>query len=449
VQWVRSLGLEGLLAKHLPLGSFADPLGGIKKMSEEELGVVLSRFTEAVPAAVSAGLKKLKGRADTSFQVGSEVEEHINSKFALDGAFVGRFATLNDFYKGPEELIGTPNPKIQQGMEGEHCRRGNCKVEFTTNNYNVTTTPTLEWEFVVEPKVGFAYPHTPKDKKLWPNGKGWKGESGREPLDLIVFTVKSEVKLAGLTDPEVIAARLYTGPMFMLYNAGLRGFPDKDVKSLKGKDGKENRYETTIFAIASAITKLSKVTAVPTNRLLYRGLGGMILPRQFWELYPECQVTFTVTVTKGSAADILEKLKGTANDMTSANAFDLSTKYLLLELGAEIGEARSPVGVRVVKEAKQEGELVRMSVALPISKGYFKENLETYFHETVKKFCGDGHSVQIEEVADKPKDFRGGGALMSLDTQHPLIRACAIPICTLTFRLEIIHLVMCKLLDPC
>jgi hypothetical protein len=309
VQWVRSLGLEGLLAKHLPLGTFKDPLRGIKNVSETELSVALCRFTEEVPALVSAGLKSLQGRVSAG---PTTVQEHINSKFALDGAFVGKFATLDDFYKGPEELIGTPNPKILQGMKAEHCFRGNRNKSFTTGNYNVTTTPETEWEFVVEPRTGLQYPHTPKDRSQWPENCGWRGECGREMENLYQIMAKTEVTRAGLLKEEVIGGRLYTGPMFVLYNAVLRSFPDKDVECLKDKDGKENRYETTIFTIASAITKLSKVTAIPPNRRLYRGLGGMILPRQFWELYPECQVTFTVKAEGNAATGVLYKLKGAA-----------------------------------------------------------------------------------------------------------------------------------------
>jgi hypothetical protein len=110
VKWVRTLGLEGLLAKHLPLGNIVDQLSGIKTITEEELSVAVHLFIAEVPAVVSAGLKKLKGRAAS--QIGSEVQEHINSKITLNGAFVGKFATLDNFYKGPEELIGTPNPKV-------------------------------------------------------------------------------------------------------------------------------------------------------------------------------------------------------------------------------------------------------------------------------------------------------------------------------------------------
>ena len=113
--WVHTLGLEGLLAKHLPLGTFSDPLSGIKDITAEQLSAALHRFTAEVPAAVSAGLEKLKARAFAAARAGSELQEHINTKFALEGAFVGKFATLDDFHKGPEGLIGTPNPKINAG----------------------------------------------------------------------------------------------------------------------------------------------------------------------------------------------------------------------------------------------------------------------------------------------------------------------------------------------
>jgi hypothetical protein len=431
VQWVRSLGLEGLLARHLPLGTFADQLRGIQDMTDQDVKVALYRFMADVSVEMAAGLKVLRGRSTGATQPGSAVHVHINSKFSLDGAFVGKFATLDDFYKGPEELIGTPNPKIMQGMQTEHCVRGNSQREFTTGNYNLTTTPATEWEFVVEPKEGAAYPHTPKDKAKWPKGTDWKGKSGRESKDVEVILQRKQVTLAGLLKVEVIALRLYTGPMFVLYNAVLRGFPEKDVECLKDKDGKENRYETTIFAIASGITKLSKVSDVPKDRRLYRGLGGMILPRQFWEHYPECQVTFSVAVN-GAAATVLDKLKGDANAKLKETPnqvaiFDVSAQYLLIGLQEASGESQSGQGVRVVKEARLEGEVVRMSVALPFAKGYFVEKLEAFFQKAIRKLCGGGQDVRIEAVADKPKDFRGGGAVLGKTFSAPTV-ALKVPI---------------------
>ena len=49
-------------------------------------------------------------------------------------------------------------------------------------------------------------------------------------------------------------AQLYTGPMFYLYNAVLRGFPQARVKLMEG-----NTYTNTIYCIVSGIIKLSSV----------------------------------------------------------------------------------------------------------------------------------------------------------------------------------------------
>ena len=40
---------------------------------------------------------------------------------------------------------------------------------------------------------------------------------------------------AGLTREEVIAIRLFTGPMFMKYNAVLRGFPQAVIDKCKAR----------------------------------------------------------------------------------------------------------------------------------------------------------------------------------------------------------------------
>jgi hypothetical protein len=218
----------------------------------------------------------------------------------------------------------------------------------------------------------------------------------------------------------VVALRLYTGPMFVLYNAVLRGFPEKDVKCLwDDKTGKENRYETTIFAIASGITKISKVTQLPDNRRLWRGLGGMILPKQFWELYPECQVTFAVSVGQSAADAILAKLhlKDKA-DQTGAAVHDETRMYLrLTDTDSESEESSGALAemaklrLRVVKEARREGEVVRMSVALPLSKDVFQRKYEEPFLAAMRAVCGglgEGE-VWVEKLADKPQDFRGGG----------------------------------------
>ena len=283
-------------------------------------------------------------------------------------------------------------------------------MAFTTGNYNLTNTPVLEWEFVVKPRKGFQYPHTPKDKGQWPAGCGWRGECGLETIELEAFLarveVAREVTRAGLLDSEVIALRLYTGPMFVLYNAVLRGFPENDLRGLwDSKAGRDNRYETTIVAIASGITKLSKITEVPSDRRLYRGLGGLVLPKQFWERYAECQVTFMIIATGDSSAAIMSALRKCVSPSQGAPSgalekrresvvvYDIKTDYLQLSLPSEIVNEFGDIaksGVRVVKEPKQEEVGVCMSVALPVAKDVFKSAIERRFVEAIEALCGGG-----------------------------------------------------------
>ena len=151
------------------------------------------------------------------------LEAFINSKFVMDGAFHGSFATLDDFYAGAEKRIGAPNPNIREGMENEHCKRSNADEPFETSNYNFKTCPRLEWEFVVDPKSDVCYPHTPKSKALWRYGAEWKGDHGRDIIhleDLMKNPEVSEAKeRAGMEDVEIISIRLYTGPLFVLVSS--------------------------------------------------------------------------------------------------------------------------------------------------------------------------------------------------------------------------------------
>jgi hypothetical protein len=309
------------------------------------------------------------------------VDEAIESKMRLQAKFYLELkidsqtkyvsATLDDFYKGPEELIGSPNPKILQGMQAEHCLRGNRQKEFTTSNFNITTMPATEWEFVVEPKEGAPYPHTPKEKTLWPKERKWKGDRGRETENLEVFMAKKQVKLAMLLKEEVIALRLVSGPMFVLYNAVLRGFPEKDVECLKDAEGKENRYETTIFTIASGIAKLSKITTIPSVSRLYRGLD-CTLPRQFKESYSECKITFSFTLQSRDSC-FLRKVRSLDN------------------------------------RAALDGEIGTMSVEMSVSKNTFEMDEQMYLRSALSDLYDEIRDIRIQEVAEKPRSFMGSG----------------------------------------
>ena len=69
---------------------------------------------------------------------------------------------------------------------------------------------------------------------------------------------------AGLIDVEVIALRLYTGPMFHKYNTHLRfGLSVATDGGGAPPPQKDRRFVTTIHAIASALKKVARVTELP------------------------------------------------------------------------------------------------------------------------------------------------------------------------------------------
>ena len=236
VQWAQGLGLHLALASLLPAGDLLDELRGLRELPEERLGGLLRAFCARVPALVARGLRDLRAARPPAAAVG----ELLGSKFA--GAPEGRFATLDDFHRGLEAALGSPNPRVLEGMEREHCQRPNCRTRFRTPNYNVETYPALEWEFVVAPAPGRAYPHTPAvaDPGEWRGAdalgnerREWRGH-GREPAALDALAGLEDARRAGLGRGEVVALRLYTGPLYVLYNAALRGFPAHHAACLLG-----------------------------------------------------------------------------------------------------------------------------------------------------------------------------------------------------------------------
>jgi hypothetical protein len=70
----------------------------------------------------------------------------------------------------------------------------------------------------------------------------------------------------------------------MPINAICRNFPPETLEVLQGKTATEQRntLATLLFCIASGIKKLGQFTRLPANHKVYRGLGTMLLPTQFW-----------------------------------------------------------------------------------------------------------------------------------------------------------------------
>jgi hypothetical protein len=295
VQWLRSLRLDLEVALLLKQGDIFDGLSGLRGMTKEESGqhvlAVCKELTGRLQTLLMSKLETLRTQesgADSKVQSSGvrspralrPMSKEQFSKFSMDGSFERGFAKLQHFDDGSEKLIGRPNLKAEEGIWREHCESKNARNRQIFPNYNFEFYAEQEYEFVVCPNKGYGvYGHTPKDKDKWPAGNNWEGGRGREATDLKEVMQHNLVKVAGLKAAEVISLRLYTGPMCMLYNAVLSKLPKTVFESLQG-----NRYETTIFCIISAISKLSKTNNIPHDRRVFRGLGEKILLEKFWSL---------------------------------------------------------------------------------------------------------------------------------------------------------------------
>jgi hypothetical protein len=74
-------------------------------------------------------------------------------------------------------------------------------------------------------------------------------------------------QVANLRQEEVIAIVLCTGPMFQIYNTSLRRYPKEDFELFEKRD---NLFCTTVFALVSAVQKLSRFTRIPSWLLKHR-----------------------------------------------------------------------------------------------------------------------------------------------------------------------------------
>jgi hypothetical protein len=70
----------------------------------------------------------------------------------------------------------------------------------------------------------------------------------------------------------------------MAYNGIYRKFPASMMELLKGDDATtpDNTMATTLFCLSSALMKLGRHTKLPEDCKVYRGMGAIHLPSQFW-----------------------------------------------------------------------------------------------------------------------------------------------------------------------
>jgi hypothetical protein len=151
----------------------------------------------------------------------------LNTKFAaMKGAFEFQFGGMDDYHGGLEGLIGTPHPDLETIMRYEHCDSTYAKEEFECSYTGEEggaslTTACAQYTYVA---------YEPAKKKRTANGVREQGRDGWKLKDYMREN-SAFVKKAKITKVEVLALRLYTGPMYQWYNTLLRRrrlFDEKD-----------------------------------------------------------------------------------------------------------------------------------------------------------------------------------------------------------------------------
>jgi len=99
--------------------------------------------------------------------------------------------------------------------------------------------------------------------------------AGRNAKRLADLLQTHEARVGSLMPAEVVALRLYTGPMYVRYNTVLRAMGSSSHGRVF--------YSATIHIICSGLLKLSRVTPPPPGLIVYRGTGGMALGANFLE----------------------------------------------------------------------------------------------------------------------------------------------------------------------
>jgi hypothetical protein len=169
------------------------------------------------------------------------------------------FGGLKTFYGGLEGVLGPPAADLDAGMQREHCKARDSQVQFEATNYGTRSTSEVEFAFVSEPQPvlegslehrqrifdvvdGNSSHELNVDRDGWPSetylakfpDDSMEGKWRRTPRPLEEFrkhmAQHNERLVAAdhteLQMLEVVGARLYTGPLYIKYNAVLRGYPD-------------------------------------------------------------------------------------------------------------------------------------------------------------------------------------------------------------------------------
>ncbi len=179
------------------VGRGIDQLLRVSQLSPSDMLAASAAVCASIPQQSESLFKELQRSFAAQFEIQRLTTNEAN-KFNVEKMACGG---INDFHEGLTGRVGMPHLKFRDAMQQEHCEKAGCNASFTTGNYKITTTPKQEWLYVAGDETGHrvACPDLDHGRRIVPISELMK-------LKLAID--------AKLTDVEMLAVVLYTGPMF-------------------------------------------------------------------------------------------------------------------------------------------------------------------------------------------------------------------------------------------
>ena len=182
------------------VGCGGDQLLRVSQLSSADVHAACSAVCACLPEQVLA----LREELQRSFAVQFEMQAQMDADPGKFNAIIKMACGgIDDFHSGLTGRVGMPHLKFKDAMRQEHCERAGCSTSFTTGNYKITTTPHQEWLYIAGDETGQQVACPDMDH-------------GRRIL-VISELMKLQLAIdAKLTEVEMLAIVLYTGPMFQV-----------------------------------------------------------------------------------------------------------------------------------------------------------------------------------------------------------------------------------------
>jgi hypothetical protein len=182
------------------VGCGGDQLLRVSQLSSADMRAACSAVCVCLPEQALVLHEELQRSFAAQFEMQAQMDADPGKFNAVIKMACGG---VDDFHHGLTGRVGMPHLKFKDAMRQEHCQKAGCNTSFTTGNYKITTTPNQEWLYIAGDETGqqIACPHMGHGRRILPMS------------ELMKLKLAMDAKL---TDVEVLAIVLYTGPMFQV-----------------------------------------------------------------------------------------------------------------------------------------------------------------------------------------------------------------------------------------